>query len=530
MLQVVIVLLSVSLVLAVASAQLEEKKPVEAKVEAMVEAKAETKAETKVEAKVQASEDEDLVGEESQVVVATQKPAESRQVESRVTEGQLSSGPDDADISFHLDSRGGVATFQGALPREELLETHDQLTAAFDNAADEARQAHTATGVETSVYSYTPYHWAYEVRAPSTGDHKSQVEHREVDGVVRGRYSVVEPDGSLRIVSYMAHPDDGFKATVQTQPNFQQPIQVQVYSGDQSQQQQRFSSLKQQGQQQQRFSSNLEQQEQRFGNQQQRFSSLDQQQQQQRFSSLGQQQQQRFSGQQRTQFNEQSQQQYSQRQQQYNSEQQQRYNNNEQQQRYNNNEQQQYKNQQERRYVAQNQQFNSQQQQHAGAQLFNARQQQQRQQYTTQQQQEQVGGVQRTQYNIQQQQQPLTNQQLQQLHFGNQQQVSSQQQTQYSTPQQQQLKAREQQQQYSRRQQAQYGIQQQQERQEQQQITGRLGTTSFSSNTQANQLQPGSVVVTPLTNTQYQASQDQLRNQAEYAVLPIVLRRVRKAD
>ncbi|KAG7169245.1 putative Mediator of RNA polymerase II transcription subunit 26-like 2 [Homarus americanus] len=398
MLQVVIVLLSVSLVLAVASAQLEEKKPVEAKVEAMVEAKAETKAETKVEAKVQASEDEDLVGEESQVVVATQKPAESRQVESRVTEGQLSSGPDDADISFHLDSRGGVATFQGALPREELLETHDQLTAAFDNAADEARQAHTATGVETSVYSYTPYHWAYEVRAPSTGDHKSQVEHREVDGVVRG------------------------------------------------------------------------------------------------------------------------------------SEQQQRYNNNEQQQRYNNNEQQQYKNQQERRYVAQNQQFNSQQQQHAGAQLFNARQQQQRQQYTTQQQQEQVGGVQRTQYNIQQQQQPLTNQQLQQLHFGNQQQVSSQQQTQYSTPQQQQLKAREQQQQYSRRQQAQYGIQQQQERQEQQQITGRLGTTSFSSNTQANQLQPGSVVVTPLTNTQYQASQDQLRNQAEYAVLPIVLRRVRKAD
>lgn len=67
-------------------------------------------------------------------------------------------------------------------------------------------------------YAEAPYQWAYEVMAPSTGDYQSRVEHRQQDGVVRGRYSLVDPDGSLRVVSYVAHPEDGFKATVEKVP------------------------------------------------------------------------------------------------------------------------------------------------------------------------------------------------------------------------------------------------------------------------------------------------------------------------
>lgn len=47
---------------------------------------------------------------------------------------------------------------------------------------------------------------------PHTGDHKSQWEVKE-NGVVRGAYSLLEPDGSTRIVEYIAD-DDGFRAVV----------------------------------------------------------------------------------------------------------------------------------------------------------------------------------------------------------------------------------------------------------------------------------------------------------------------------
>lgn len=46
-----------------------------------------------------------------------------------------------------------------------------------------------------------------------TGDHKRQYEERDGD-VVKGQYSLVEPDGSVRIVDYIADWDNGFHATV----------------------------------------------------------------------------------------------------------------------------------------------------------------------------------------------------------------------------------------------------------------------------------------------------------------------------
>lgn len=59
----------------------------------------------------------------------------------------------------------------------------------------------------------TGYAWAYEVAAPSSGDRKAAREERRGDLVV-GQYSVVEPDGSLRVVDYFVKPETGFRASV----------------------------------------------------------------------------------------------------------------------------------------------------------------------------------------------------------------------------------------------------------------------------------------------------------------------------
>jgi len=51
------------------------------------------------------------------------------------------------------------------------------------------------------------------VNDPHTGDQKNQWEIRDGD-VVKGEYSLVEPDGTLRTVSYTADAVNGFNAVV----------------------------------------------------------------------------------------------------------------------------------------------------------------------------------------------------------------------------------------------------------------------------------------------------------------------------
>lgn len=48
---------------------------------------------------------------------------------------------------------------------------------------------------------------------PHTGDNKAQQETRD-GGVVKGSYSLTEPDGTLRVVDYTADPVSGFNAVV----------------------------------------------------------------------------------------------------------------------------------------------------------------------------------------------------------------------------------------------------------------------------------------------------------------------------
>lgn len=63
------------------------------------------------------------------------------------------------------------------------------------------------------------YGFNYAVNDPSTGDNKAQWETRHGD-VVHGAYSLVEPDGNIRLVEYTADPVRGFNAVVKrTGPN-----------------------------------------------------------------------------------------------------------------------------------------------------------------------------------------------------------------------------------------------------------------------------------------------------------------------
>ncbi|KAL0840201.1 hypothetical protein ABMA28_015490 [Loxostege sticticalis] len=62
-------------------------------------------------------------------------------------------------------------------------------------------------------YDHPRYAFNYGVADPSTGDVKSQHETREGD-VVKGQYSLVEPDGSIRTVDYTADAVNGFNAVV----------------------------------------------------------------------------------------------------------------------------------------------------------------------------------------------------------------------------------------------------------------------------------------------------------------------------
>ncbi|XP_045763645.1 pupal cuticle protein Edg-84A-like [Maniola jurtina] len=59
--------------------------------------------------------------------------------------------------------------------------------------------------------------FSYDVADPNTGDYKSQTETR-VGGNVVGQYSLVDPDGTQRVVDYTADDVNGFNAVVRKEP------------------------------------------------------------------------------------------------------------------------------------------------------------------------------------------------------------------------------------------------------------------------------------------------------------------------
>ncbi|XP_050307185.1 cuticle protein 19-like [Anthonomus grandis grandis] len=66
---------------------------------------------------------------------------------------------------------------------------------------------------EVDYYSPAKYEFKYGVEDFHTGDYKTQHEERDGD-VVKGSYTVAEPDGTLRTVHYTADDHNGFNAVV----------------------------------------------------------------------------------------------------------------------------------------------------------------------------------------------------------------------------------------------------------------------------------------------------------------------------
>ncbi|XP_063890598.1 cuticle protein 19 [Helicoverpa armigera] len=77
-------------------------------------------------------------------------------------------------------------------------------------------------GHSHDYYSYPKYSFDYAVADPHTGDHKTQWESRDGD-VVKGAYSLAEPDGTTRIVEYTADKHNGFNAVVKRIGHAQHP-------------------------------------------------------------------------------------------------------------------------------------------------------------------------------------------------------------------------------------------------------------------------------------------------------------------
>ncbi|CAG9814361.1 unnamed protein product [Phaedon cochleariae] len=68
----------------------------------------------------------------------------------------------------------------------------------------------------SSLSAHPKYEFNYGVQDAHTGDQKSQHEQRDGD-VVKGYYTVAEPDGTLRTVHYTADDHNGFNAVVEKQ-------------------------------------------------------------------------------------------------------------------------------------------------------------------------------------------------------------------------------------------------------------------------------------------------------------------------
>ncbi|CAK1604399.1 unnamed protein product [Parnassius mnemosyne] len=62
-------------------------------------------------------------------------------------------------------------------------------------------------------FTHPKYEFHYKVEDHHTGDHKSQHEHRDGD-IVKGGYSLHQPDGSVRHIEYHADDHSGFHADV----------------------------------------------------------------------------------------------------------------------------------------------------------------------------------------------------------------------------------------------------------------------------------------------------------------------------
>ncbi|XP_002135594.2 fibroin heavy chain [Drosophila pseudoobscura] len=127
----------------------------------------------------------------------------------------------DASLSGYDHGVGGIgplgAGFYRYAPSVPALSAHAPLPAtAYLKSAPVAQPALLKVVPEKHLEHFDAhprYAFEYAVNDPHTGDNKHQREERDGD-VVKGEYSLVEPDGNVRTVKYYADWETGFHAEV----------------------------------------------------------------------------------------------------------------------------------------------------------------------------------------------------------------------------------------------------------------------------------------------------------------------------
>ncbi|XP_070489820.1 cuticle protein 7-like [Chironomus tepperi] len=120
-------------------------------------------------------------------------------------------------MAFKFIVFASLVAFAAALPGyyEEHHEAEGYEQVARSDYGHEAQHADHEYHHDELVdyYAHPKYAYKYGVNDYHTGDIKSQHETRDGD-VVKGSYSLVEPDGSVRTVEYTADKHNGFNAVV----------------------------------------------------------------------------------------------------------------------------------------------------------------------------------------------------------------------------------------------------------------------------------------------------------------------------
>ncbi|XP_037819160.1 uncharacterized protein LOC119608709 [Lucilia sericata] len=106
---------------------------------------------------------------------------------------------------------GAHVYFKNIINRKTNMSTISKVIILF--VALSATAVYARPGYAVDYYDHPKYAFNYGVADHTTGDVKSQHETRDGD-VVKGQYSLVEPDGSIRTVDYTADPINGFNAVV----------------------------------------------------------------------------------------------------------------------------------------------------------------------------------------------------------------------------------------------------------------------------------------------------------------------------
>uniref|UniRef100_A0A182MN43 Uncharacterized protein n=1 Tax=Anopheles culicifacies TaxID=139723 RepID=A0A182MN43_9DIPT len=114
-------------------------------------------------------------------------------------------------LAFAAAYPGGYGDYYGSEHQLEAGHQYGQVARISLGDGHGHHEYHEDEHVD--YYAPPKYAFKYGVNDFHTGDVKSQHETRDGD-VVKGQYSLVEPDGSVRTVDYTADKHSGFNAVV----------------------------------------------------------------------------------------------------------------------------------------------------------------------------------------------------------------------------------------------------------------------------------------------------------------------------